>query len=47
MKTCCIAQGTLLNALWRPEGEGHPKGRGYLYFTAGSLCCTTETNVTM
>ena len=31
MRTDCIAQGTLLNALWRPEWEGKPKGRGDIY----------------
>ena len=31
MKTCCIAQGTLLNALWWPKCEGNPKKRGYMY----------------
>ena len=31
MRTDCVAQGTLLNALWRPEWEGKPKGRGYIY----------------
>ena len=31
MITYCIAQGTLLNALWCPKWEGNPKGRGYMY----------------
>ena len=26
MRTYCIAQGTLLNALWWSEWEGSPKG---------------------
>ena len=30
MRTYCVAQGTLLNALWGPECEGSPKGRGYM-----------------
>ena len=25
MRTYCIAQGTLLNALWWPEWKGNPK----------------------
>ena len=31
MRTCCIAQGTLLNAPWWPKWEGNPKQRGYMY----------------
>ena len=31
MRTDCIAQGTLLSALWGPKWEGHPKKRGYVY----------------
>ena len=31
MRTYCIAQGTLLNALWWPKWEGNPKKRGYMY----------------
>ena len=31
MKTSCIAQGTLLNALGWPKWEGNPKKRGYVY----------------
>ena len=27
----CIAQGTLLNALWCPKWEGNPKAMGYMY----------------
>ena len=30
MRTYYVAQGTLLNALWWPEWEGGPKGRGYM-----------------
>ena len=30
MRTVCIAQGTLLNALWWPKWEGNPKKRGYV-----------------
>ena len=30
--TYCIAQGTLLNALWWPKWEGNPKKRGYMYW---------------
>ena len=31
MRTYCIAQGVLLNALWWSEWEESPKGRGYMY----------------
>ena len=31
MKTYCIAQGTLLNALWLSKWEGNSKNRGYMY----------------
>ena len=31
MRTCCVAQGTLLSALWGPKREGKPKKRGYMY----------------
>ena len=37
MRTDCIAQGTLLSALWGPKWEGNPKKRGYMYI-ADSLC---------
>ena len=32
MRTCCIAQGTLLNALWWPKWEGNKKKKkgGYM-----------------
>ena len=40
MRTCCIAQGTLHNALWGPKWEGNPKKRGYMFmhmdFPSGS-----------
>ena len=31
MRTYCIAQGTLLNALWLPKWEGNPKKGRYMY----------------
>ena len=31
MGTYCIAQGTLLNALWCPKWEGSPKGEGNVH----------------
>ena len=31
MRTYCVAQGTLLSALWWPKWEGNPKKRGYMY----------------
>ena len=45
MRTYCIAQGTLLSALWWPKWEGNPKERGYIIHTAESLCCIAETVV--
>ena len=30
MRTYCIAQGTLLRALWSPQWEGNLKKKGYL-----------------
>ena len=29
VRTCCVAQGTLLSALQWPEREGNPRKRGY------------------
>ena len=46
MRTYCIAQGTLLNALWCPKWEGNPKRRGYIH-RADSFCCAAETNTTL
>ena len=31
MRTYCKAQGTRLNTLWRPEGEGNLKKTGSMY----------------
>ena len=31
MRAYCIAQGTLLNVLWRPKWEGNLKKSGYMY----------------
>ena len=31
MRTYCIAQGTVLNALWFSKREGNSKKRGYVY----------------
>ena len=31
MRTYCIAQGTLLTALWLPKWERNPKKWGYKY----------------
>ena len=44
MKTYCVAQGTLRNALWWPEWERNPKKRDIRICIADSLCCTVETN---
>ena len=40
MRTYCIAQETLLNALLCPKWKANPKGRGYMYIhglTGGSV----------
>ena len=31
MRTYCVAQGTLLIALWKLRWEENPKKRGYMY----------------
>ena len=31
MRTCYVAQGSLLNALWWPKWERNPKKAGYMY----------------
>ena len=31
MGTYCVAQGTLLSALWGPEWKGSSKTRGFIY----------------
>ena len=30
-RTCCTAQGTLLQVMWRPGWEGSLRENGYLY----------------
>ena len=35
--TYCIAQGTLLSALWWSKWEGNPKKRGYVYTKASQV----------
>ena len=45
-RTNCIAQGTLLNALWWRKWEGNPKERGDVY-TQLIHCCTAESNRTL
>ena len=47
MSTYWIAQGTLLSALWWPEWEGNPKGKGYMIRMADLFCCTVETNIAL
>ena len=47
MKTYCIPQGILLNALWWPKWEGNPK-RGNIHMCmANSLCCSVEINTVL
>ena len=43
MRTDCMAQGTLLSALWWPKWEGNPKRGGICIYTADSPCCMAET----
>ena len=31
MRTYCVAQGILLDALWWPEWKRNPKGKGYMH----------------
>ena len=42
MRTYCIGQGILLNALWWPEWQGNPKGRGYMYIYGWFLLLYTR-----
>ena len=46
MRTSCIAQGILFNALWQPEPTGSPKGGDIRLCVDDSLCCTAETTTT-
>ena len=47
MRTGCVAQGTLLSAMWWPTWEGNPKWRDICIHIADSLHCTVETNSTL
>ena len=47
MRTYCIAQGTLLNALWWSKWEGNPERGDICISIADSLFCTVETNTTL
>ena len=43
VRTYCIAQGTLLNALWSPKWEGSPERKvGICICMADSSCCAVE-----
>ena len=44
MRTYCIAQGNLLNALWWPKQKRNPKRGGMCIHRVDSLCCTVENN---
>ena len=46
MRTDCIAEGTLLNALWWPIWKGNPRGDIRIH-VADSLSCTAETTTTL
>ena len=47
MRTYCIAQGTLLNALLCLEWEGHSKGSRQLIHSAGQQTLTQHCKATM
>ena len=49
MGTCYIAQGTQLDALWRPRGVGWEGGREVQEgrIQADSVCCTAEMNTSL
>ena len=54
MKTHCVIQKTLLNALWRPKWEGNPRQNTYIHiyiyiyiYVADSLYCTEEPDTTV
>ena len=45
MRIYCIAQGTLLNALWWPNGKKVQEGGVICIGMADSFCYTVETNM--
>ena len=45
VRTCCVAQGALLNTPWWPEWEGNPRKRASCMCMADSLRCTEENIV--
>ena len=47
MITYCAAQGTLLNALCGPPGEGHGERGNVCIRVADALFCIAETNTTL
>ena len=47
MRTYCAAQGTLLNALCGPPGEGHGERGNVCIRVADALFCIAETNTTL
>ena len=47
MRTYCIAQGTLLSALWWPKWKGNLKNKGYMYKYSDSFFCTAEMKTTL
>ena len=44
MRIYCIAQGTLVNALWHLNGKEIKKRGSIFLCIADSLCCIVETN---
>ena len=44
MRTCCTAQGTLLNALCDLNGKEIQERGDICIHIADSFCCTVETN---
>ena len=47
MRIYCIAQGTLINALWHLNGKEIKKRGSIFLCIADSHCCTVETNTTL
>ena len=46
MKTYCVAQGTLLRALWWPKWRETQTREDVCKYRVDSLCCRTEINKT-
>ena len=47
MRTYCIMQGNLLNALWWPKWDGHPKEGKHVFCMTDSFFCTVEDSIAL